>query len=103
MNAHIGFGDALPRAFPTTVDSYLTFHGSVRQEATGPEGLIVVWQMCYPVQHVLDAAASMASSATFQGFCCGQYLAAVTTTVVYGTANILIKFGINRDVALARQ
>ena len=67
MNAHIGFGDALPRAFPTTVDSYLTFHGSVRQEATGPEGLIVVWQMCYPVQHVLDAAASMASSATFRG------------------------------------
>ena len=35
MNAHIGFGDALPRAFPTTVASYLTFHGSVRQEATG--------------------------------------------------------------------
>ena len=30
-------------------------------------GLIVVWQMCYPVQQVLDAAASMASSATFRG------------------------------------
>ena len=48
-------------------------------------GLIVVWQMCYPVQHMLDAAASMASSAIFGGFCCGRYLAAVTTTVVYGT------------------
>ena len=32
-----------------------------------PAGLIVVWHMCYPVQHVLDAAASMASSATFRG------------------------------------
>ena len=27
--------DALQRVFPTTVASYLTFHGSVRQEATG--------------------------------------------------------------------
>ena len=26
---------ALQRVFPTTVASYLTFHGSVRQEATG--------------------------------------------------------------------
>ena len=32
-----------------------------------PAGLIVVWQMGYPVQHVLDAVASMASSATFRG------------------------------------
>ena len=32
-----------------------------------PAGRIVVWHMCYPVQHVLDAAASMASSATFRG------------------------------------
>ena len=38
------------------------------------------------MQHVLDTAASMASSATFWGFCCGQYVASVTTTVVYGTA-----------------
>ena len=32
-----------------------------------PAGLIVVWQMGYPVQHVLDAVGSMASSATFRG------------------------------------
>ena len=32
-----------------------------------PAGLIVVWQMCYPVQHVLDSTASMASSATLWG------------------------------------
>ena len=30
-------------------------------------GLVVVWQMCYPVQHVLDAAGCMTSSATFRG------------------------------------
>ena len=35
MDAQIGFADALRRIFPTTVASYLTFHGSVRQEATG--------------------------------------------------------------------
>ena len=27
--------DALQRVFPTTVARYLTFHGSVRQDATG--------------------------------------------------------------------
>ena len=36
-----------------------------RQQGTGRT--IVVWQICYPVQHVLDAAACMASSATFRG------------------------------------
>ena len=35
MDAPISFADALRRVFPTTVASYLTFHGSVRQEATG--------------------------------------------------------------------
>ena len=35
--------------------------------------------MRYPVQYVLDAAASVASSATFWGFYCGQYLPAVPT------------------------
>ena len=34
MDAHIGFARSLRRVFPTTVASYLTFHGSVRQEAT---------------------------------------------------------------------
>ena len=34
-NAQLGFADALQWIFPTTVASYLTFHGSVRQEATG--------------------------------------------------------------------
>ena len=36
--------------------------------------------MRYPVQYVVDAAAaSVASSATFWGFYCGQYLPAVPT------------------------
>ena len=35
MHAQIRSTDALQRVFPTTVASYLTFHGSVRQEATG--------------------------------------------------------------------
>ena len=72
--------------------SWLGSPGGNRETA----GLIVVWQLCYPVQHVLDAAASMASSATFGGFCCGQYLAAVTTTVAYGKrrwANAITKDG----------
>ena len=43
--------------------SWLGWPGGHRE----PAGLIVVWQMCYPVQHVLDAAASMASSATLRG------------------------------------
>ncbi len=34
-HGQIGFVDALQWVFPTTVASYLTFHGSVRQEATG--------------------------------------------------------------------
>ncbi len=68
MDAQSRFAKALQRVFPTTVASYLTFHGSVRQEGNRePAGLIVVWQLCYPVQHVPDAAASMASSATFRG------------------------------------
>ena len=85
MDAQIMSAKALQRVFPTTVAlshaSWLGSPGGNRE----PAGLIVVWQMCYPVQHVLDAAASMASSATFGGFCCGQYLAAITTTVAYGT------------------
>ena len=32
MDAQIGFAKPLRRVFPTTVASYLTFHGSVRQE-----------------------------------------------------------------------
>ena len=43
--------------------SWLGWPGGRRE----PAGLIVVWQMCYPVQYVFDAAASMASSATFWG------------------------------------
>ena len=35
IDAQVGFADALRRVFPTTVANYLTFHGSVRQEATG--------------------------------------------------------------------
>ena len=35
MDAQIRSAKALQRVFPTTVASYLTFHGSVRQEATG--------------------------------------------------------------------
>ena len=35
MDAQIMSAKALRREFPTTVASYLTFHGSVRQEATG--------------------------------------------------------------------
>ena len=41
--------------------------GGVPRQLYLPAGLIVVWQMGYPVQHVLDAVASMASSATFRG------------------------------------
>ena len=33
-DAQIRFADALRQVFPTTVASYLTFHGSVHQEAT---------------------------------------------------------------------
>ena len=43
--------------------SWLSSPGGNRE----PAGLIAVWQMCYPVQHTLDAAAFMASSATFRG------------------------------------
>ena len=46
---------------------YLKCHDSFRQESTEPSGLIVVWQMRYPVQYALGAPASMASSATFRG------------------------------------
>ena len=35
MTSQIGFADALRRICATAVASYLTFHGSVRQEATG--------------------------------------------------------------------
>ena len=35
MDAQIRSAKALQRVFPTVVASYLTFHGSVRQEATG--------------------------------------------------------------------
>ena len=35
MDAQIRSAKALQRVFLTTVASYLTFHGSVRQEATG--------------------------------------------------------------------
>ena len=35
MDAQIGFADALRRIFPTAAAGYLTFHGSVLQEATG--------------------------------------------------------------------
>ena len=46
------------------------------------------------VQYVLDAAASMTSGATFWGICDGQYLAAVTTAMVYGTGVARTKLGI---------
>ena len=64
MDAQIRSAKALQRAFPTTVASYVSWFGSPggNREPAGP---IVVWQMCYPVQHVLDAAACTASSATF--------------------------------------
>ena len=35
MDAQIMSAKALQRVFPTTVARYLTFHGSVRQDATG--------------------------------------------------------------------
>ena len=35
MDAQIMSAKAMQWVFPTTVASYLTFHGSVRQEATG--------------------------------------------------------------------
>ena len=35
MHAQVTTAKAFQRVFPTTVASYLTFHGSVRQEATG--------------------------------------------------------------------
>ena len=35
MDAQIMSAKALQWVFPTTVVSYLTFHGPVRQEATG--------------------------------------------------------------------
>ena len=35
MDAQIMSAKALQRVFPTTMASYLTCHGSVRQEATG--------------------------------------------------------------------
>ena len=69
MDAQIMSAKALQRVFTTTVASYLS-HVSWLGSPGGnrePTGLIVVWQMCYPVQHMLDAAASMASSATFRG------------------------------------
>ena len=67
MDAQIMSAEALWRVFPTTVArlSHVSWLGSPAGNRE-PAGLIVVWQMCYPVQHVLDAAA-MASSATFRG------------------------------------
>ena len=67
MDAQIRSAEALWRVFPTTVArlSHVPWLGSPAGNRE-PAGLIVVWQMCYPVQHVLDAAA-MASSATFRG------------------------------------
>ena len=67
-DVQIGFVDALRWVFPTTVARlshvlWLGSPGGNRESA----GLIVVWQMCYPVQHALDAAASMTSSVTFRG------------------------------------
>ena len=67
MDAQSRSAEALWRVFPTTVArlshvSWLGSPGGSRE----PAGLIVVSQLCYPVQHVLDAAA-MASSATFRG------------------------------------
>ena len=35
MDAQIRSAKALQRVFPTTLASYLTFHGSVRRDATG--------------------------------------------------------------------
>ena len=35
MHVRIRSADGLSRVFPTTVASYLTCYGSVRQEATG--------------------------------------------------------------------
>ena len=56
--------DALRQVLPTTVPAMnFVARFASRQLA----GLIVVWQMCYPVQHMLDAAASMASGATLRG------------------------------------
>ena len=84
-DAQIGFADALRRVFPTTVASYSRFmvRFAKRQQGTGRTNCRLADVL--PSDHVLDASASMASSATFGGFCCGQYLAAVTTTVAYGT------------------
>ena len=67
MDAQIMSAKALQWVFPTTVSSYLTFHGSVRHEATGNRKDYCRQLDVFPVQHVLDAAASKASSATFWG------------------------------------
>ena len=85
IDAQIGFADALRRVFPTTVASYSRFmvRFAKRQQGTGRTNCRLADVL--PSDHVLDASASMASIATFGGFCCGQYLAAVTTTVAYGT------------------
>ena len=66
-HGQISSTDALQLVFPTTVSSYLTFHGSVRHEATENRKDYCRQLDVFPVQHVLDAAASKASSATFWG------------------------------------
>ena len=56
--------DTLRQVLPTTVPA---MNFVARFASRQPSGLIVVWQMCYPVQHMLGAAASMASGATLRG------------------------------------
>ena len=46
--------------------SYSRFMARFARRQQGTGSAIVVWQMCYPVQHVLDAAGCVASSATFR-------------------------------------
>ena len=62
-HGQIRSADALRQVLPTTVPA---MNFVARFANRQPAGLIVVWQMCYPVQHVLDVAASMASSATLR-------------------------------------
>ena len=67
MDAHIGFAKALRRVFLRRWPAIFHFVARFARRQQGAGRTIVVWQMCYPVQHVLDAAACMASSATFRG------------------------------------
>ena len=84
MDAQSRFAKALRRVLPTTVPSMnFVARFARRQQGTGRTNCRLAEVLSS--DHVLDAAASMAGSATFGGFCCGQYLAAVTTTVAYGT------------------